>query len=128
MTWSSFLIRLGAITTILLITVTILARLYEAPDALLIYLLSILFFVVFSLGLFWYARMISQSGKDFTFFGVVSGSFLLKLVGAIALLWTYQEWKNPTDSKFGLHFILVYIIYTSFEVYFLTKLAKTPEA
>lgn len=127
MTWSSFLIKLGSITTVLLITVIILARIYGRSDILSIYQLSIVFFIIFCLGLFWYAKFISQSGKNFTFFGVVSGSFVIKLIGAIAFLFTFQNLSNPSNNNFSLHFIIVYIIYTAFEVYFLTKLAKPPE-
>jgi len=60
--------------------------------------------------------------------GVVSGSFIIKLVIAIGFLATYRELAQPTNGRFALHFIIVYIIYTVYEVYFLTKLAKTTEA
>ena len=127
MTWSSFLVKLASITILLMVTVVALARLYGRSDLLYIYQSSTFVFVLFCLVVFWYARLIARSRQDFTFFGVVSGSFMVKLVGAIAFLYAYQEWIRPKDEGFAIHFIIVYLVYTAYEVYFLTKLAKAPD-
>jgi len=128
MTWSSFLLKLGCITALLLSVVYFLSTTYSQFHILEIYFFSILIFVVFCVAIFGYARLISQRKENFTFFGVVSGSFIFKLIIALGFLFLYKEWGRPSDSKFAVHFIIVYIIYTAYEVYFLTKLAKTTEA
>jgi len=116
MTWSSFLNQLGIITLLLLALVVSLAHAYSRPDILQLYLLCVLIFVVFCIGIFWYARLISRNSNNFTFFGVVSGSFFIKLVIV-----------EPNGNGFAIHFIIVYIVYTIYEVFFLTKLAKPTE-
>jgi len=125
MTWSSFLIKLGAISLLLLAIAFLFSSTYSQLQIFDIYLFSTLIFVVFCVLIFWYAKMISRRNPSFTFFGVVSGSFMIKLLIGLVFLFLYKEWMQPADGKFALHFIIVYIIYTAYEVYFLTKLAKT---
>jgi len=127
MTWSSFLNQLGIITLLLLALVVSLAHAYSRPDILQLYLLCVSIFVVFCIGMFWYARLISRHSQNFTFFGVVSGSFFIKLVIALVFLFYYQRLVEPDGNGFAIHFIIVYIVYTIYEVFFLTKLAKPTE-
>ena len=127
MTWASFLTKLGIIGTALLAISFMFASLYKQTAIREIYVISTLIFTLFCIGIFWFARLIASRSKNYTFFGVVSGSFIIKLVIAIGFLATYREIVQPTNGRFALHFIIVYIIYTVYEVYFLTKLAKTTE-
>lgn len=128
MTWASFLTKLGIIGISLLSIVFVLASIYKQTEIREIYVLSTLIFTIFCIAIFWYARFIAQRIKNYTFFGVVSGSFIIKCIVAIGFLTAYREITQPSSGRFALHFIIVYIIFTVYEVYFLTKLAKTSEA
>jgi len=128
MTWASFLTKLGIISISLLAISFVFASIYKQIAIREIYVMSTVIFSVFCVGIFWFARLIASRSQNYTFFGVVSGSFIIKLVIAIGFLATYRELAQPTNGRFALHFIIVYIIYTVYEVYFLTKLAKTTEA
>jgi len=119
--------QLVLITALLVAVVSTITLSIDRADLLQIYQWSIGGFVIFCIGIFWYARLIANRSTNFTFLGVVSGSFFIKLIGALVFLYLYEEAFSPTNQTYVLHFILVYVIYTVFEVYFLTKLAKPSE-
>ena len=112
MTWASFLTKLGIIGVSLISVAFIFASIYNQTAIMEIYVIATLIFTVFCIGIFWYAQLIARSTRNYTFFGVVSGSFIIKLVIAIGFLAIYRDLTYPTDGRFALHFIIVYIIYT----------------
>lgn len=50
---------------------------------------------------------------------------LLKILLSFALIFVYYKINKPKAPEFLLSFFVVYIIYTTFGVYFLSKLGRT---
>jgi hypothetical protein len=49
------------------------------------------------------------------------------MVIALAVLFVYQQTAQPTNQWFVGIFLWCYVVFTSFEVWFMTKLARTPQ-
>ncbi len=121
----TFLLHLAAVTAG---TAALLAILYlVAPAAQLhgrFMILTILLFVVVCTGLYYAGRSAANSSSKLAFNNIVSISVFGKMVLAVAVLFVYQQTAKPTNEWFVGIFLTVYVIYTVFEVWFMTKLAR----
>jgi hypothetical protein len=89
-----------------------------------LYFMVVISFVVFCTLIFMYAQKTSVSKGLLAFNNVVIASFVLKLIMSVGLILTFEWWLEP-DRKYHIwHFLLIYLVYTIYETYFLTKLAK----
>ncbi|MCB0534918.1 MAG: hypothetical protein H6574_14130 [Lewinellaceae bacterium] len=126
MTDKAFFTRLAGITAgtavllILLLMVLPETRVHK-PFAVA----SVLLFVLVSIGLFYAGRSTATSTSKVAFTNLVSASVFGKMVLAVAVLFIYQQSAQPANQWFVGIFLLVYVVYTIFEVWFMTKLAKT---
>ena len=101
------------------------ALLNDLPNRLMLLMsLSVAQYVIFCIGIFCVAQRISNSTSNYSFVGLVSASFLIKLLMAIGFLAGWAHLYQPSNNHHILLYLLVYAIYTSYEVYFLTILAK----
>lgn len=103
----------------------IISKFSNQSQTLSIYGISIGCFFIFSILIFFYAYYTSATDQLYSFNNVVSASFLIKLIMSICTLMLFQKYREPIGNAYVLHFIIVYLIYTAYEVYFLTKLAKS---
>ncbi len=87
-------------------------------------ILTILLFVVVCTGLYYAGRSAANSSSKLAFNNIVSISVFGKMVLAVAVLFVYQQTAKPTNEWFVGIFLTVYVIYTVFEVWFMTKLAR----
>lgn len=121
----TFLLHLAAVTAG---SAALLAGLYAlAPAAQLhgrFMILTILLFVVVCTGLYYAGRSAANSSSKLAFNNIVSISVFGKMVLAVAVLFVYQQTAKPTNEWFVGIFLTVYVIYTVFEVWFMTKLAR----
>ena len=124
MTAKLFFIRLAAISagTALLLTI-LFALLPQMQEHRPFALLSILLFILVCIGLFFAGRSAAHSSSKVAFTNLVSASVFGKMVLAIAALFVYQQAAELSNQWFVGIFILVYVVYTVFEVWFMTKLA-----
>ena len=126
MTDKAFFTRLAGITAgtavllIFLLMVLPEARVHK-PFAVA----SVLLFVLVSIGLFYAGRSTATSTSKVAFTNLVSASVFGKMVLAVAVLFIYQQSAQPANQWFVGIFLLVYVVYTIFEVWFMTRLAKT---
>lgn len=69
-----------------------------------------------------YQAALSPNLNSFTsvVLGVISGKMFL----TIMILVVYSEIKAPSNALFAVPFIVIYLIFTVFEMYFLTKLGR----
>jgi hypothetical protein len=88
-------------------------------------LATVLLFVLISIGLFYAGRSTAGSSSKLAFTNLVSVSVFGKMVLAVAALFMYKQLAQPSNQWFVAIFLLVYVVYTVFEVWFMTKLAKT---
>lgn len=86
---------------------------------------SILLFIVVCVGLFFAGKSAVKAKNKHAFTNLVSLSVFGKMVLAIAFLFVYQTVAKPANEWFVGIFLLSYIIYTGYEVWFMTKLAKS---
>ncbi|NRB47567.1 MAG: hypothetical protein HRU41_07825 [Saprospiraceae bacterium] len=80
---------------------------------------TLLSIIVFHLGL----RMIKSRNKN-DFSRLVLGFTGFKMMLSVALVFIYQSVAEPTDRWFVIPFLLIYVLYTIFETYFLMRLGR----
>ena len=82
------------------------------------------FFVVLSTVMFFAGKRAAQSKNKNDFTGVALGFTIIKLFAAILIILFYSKGFQPQTNNFILPFIVIYVIYTAFETYFMMQLGK----
>ncbi len=82
-------------------------------------------FVLVCIGLFFAGKGAVRSGSKYAFTNLVSVSVFGKMVLALAWLFVYQKTFHPTNEWFVGVFLYLYVVYTAFEVWFMTRLARS---
>jgi hypothetical protein len=85
---------------------------------------TVLIFILVCTALFFAGKNAAQSKNKYLFTNLVSASVFGKMVLALALLFAYQRVALPQNQWFVGIFLWCYTIFTVFEVWFMTKLAK----
>ena len=85
---------------------------------------TVVLFIVICLGLYFAGASTARAKNKHAFTNLVSVSVFGKMVLAVGYLFLYQQVEKPQNEWFVGIFLLCYIIYTGFEVWFMTKLAK----
>lgn len=85
---------------------------------------SVLLFALVCAGLFYAGKSAARSKNKFAFTNLVSISVFGKMVLALAALFIYQQVAIPSNQWFVGIFLWCYVVFTGFEVWFMTKLAK----
>jgi hypothetical protein len=86
---------------------------------------TVVLFVLVCVGLFFSGVNAAKSKNKFAFTNLVTISVFGKMVLAVGYLFLYQQVTAPPNEWFVGIFLLCYVIYTAFEVWFMTKLART---
>ena len=86
---------------------------------------SLLLFAFVCTGLFFAGRNAARSKSKVAFVNLVSISVFGKMVMAVAFLLAYQRIAKPENELFVAIFLLCYVVYTGFEIWFMTRLART---
>ena len=86
---------------------------------------SVLLFSLVCVGLYYAGKSAAGSKNKFAFTNLVSISVFGKMVLAMAALFMYQQIAQPTNQWFVGIFLCCYVVFTAFEVWFMTKLAKS---
>jgi hypothetical protein len=87
---------------------------------------ALLLFVWISLALYVLGRYTAKSRNRQLFSGVISGSVVGKMVLSLIFLGVYRHHASLTGNTYVLLFLLVYGVFTGFEVYFMTRLGAEP--
>lgn len=88
--------------------------------------LSVLgFFVLLCIGLFHAGFNAASSSNKYAFNNLISLSVFGKMVLSLALLFIYQRVAHPSNEWFVFIFLFLYVVFTVFEVWFMSKLART---
>lgn len=123
---STFFKWLAAVT---FVTAGILAGLHfllpEAQRHWKFAIASIALFALICIGLFFAGLNAARSKSRAAFINLVSGSVFGKMVLAIAFLFVYQRIAKPDNEWFVGIFLTCYVVYTGFEIWFMTRLART---
>jgi len=86
---------------------------------------SIILFSLVCIGLFYAGMSAAQSKNKFAFINLITVSVFGKMVVALSALFFYRQVAEPSNQWFVGIFLLCYVVFTVFEVWFMTKLAKT---
>jgi hypothetical protein len=87
-------------------------------------IISIVLFTVVCIGLYYAGINTLRSKSKVAFNGVVSVSVFGKMVLTMLTLFLYQQSVHPPNQWFVGIFLLVYVVFTVYEVWFMSKLAK----
>ncbi len=86
---------------------------------------SVLLFALVCIGLFYAGASSARSKNKHAFTNLVSVSVFGKMVVVLTALFLYREVMAPANIWFVGIILYCYVIFTAFEVWFMTKLAKT---
>lgn len=121
----SFFIRL---LTIGLGTGAVLALLHvlvpEARPHGLFAIASLILFMLVCTGLYFAGLSAAKSSNKYAFTNLVSVSVFGKMVLVLAFLFIYQKMALPANQLFVGIFLFCYVVFTAFEVWFMTRLAR----
>lgn len=84
-----------------------------------------LLFMLVCAGLYYAGKSAAASKNKHAFTNLVSVSVFGKMVLAMAALFIYQQIAAPPNQWFVGIFLWCYVVFTVFEVWFMTKLAKS---
>ncbi len=86
---------------------------------------SLVLFALVCTGLFFAGASAAKSKSRVAFINLVSGSVFGKMVLALGFLYLYKQVAKPGNEWFVGIFLLCYVVYTGFEIWFMTRLART---
>ncbi len=84
-----------------------------------------LFFVLFCVVLFGAGTRAAASTNKYAFIQLVMAAVFGKMLVSLGVLALYRQLAQPTNALFVGIFLLLYVLYTIFEVWFMTRLART---
>lgn len=82
-------------------------------------------FALICIGLYYAGASTARSQNKHAFTNLVSVSVFGKMIVAMAALFIYQQVAAPTNQWFVGIFLWCYVVFTVYEVWFMTKLAKS---
>ncbi len=126
--FSQLLILSGAVVGILAMGGKMLPAIYaQIPFAIA----TTVLFMILCTALFFAGRKAAISTQKLAFNNLVLSSVFGKMVLAIAWLLGFRSVAQPHDDWYVLIFLFIYVVFTVFEVIFMSKLARlksTPTA
>lgn len=85
---------------------------------------GIAIFTVINILFFLLAAYFSEKSDDKNYLNLVFLNFIIKLVVVLMIPLVYYEQHKPTTSNFVVSYIIVYVAFTIFETWFLSKNVK----
>ncbi len=86
---------------------------------------AIIFFVLLSLLVFQMGKRAATSSNKFQYVNLIISNMMLKMLMSFVIVLIYAQLKNPPDKLFVIPFLVIYLIFTAFETYFMTIQSKT---
>ncbi len=88
-------------------------------------LYAITAFFMLSYLMFYLGTKAAKSQNKYTFNNIIVGNMILKMFMCVVIVLVYKNIYEIQSRAFLFPFLIIYLSYTIFETYFLTKLAKT---
>ncbi|MEL6924788.1 MAG: hypothetical protein AAFO94_12145 [Bacteroidota bacterium] len=82
------------------------------------------FFIVFSIVMYFFGWRTSLSSDRNAFTRTIIGFMGLKMFFSVLLVATYVKLVEPDSKYFLIPFFIVYLIFTVFETYFMSRLGR----
>ena len=90
--------------------------------------LSIAFFTILAIGVFHLSERAARMNSRNFFMQIVMINTMAKMFGSVALVIGYFSITKPSTTKFIVPFLIVYILYTIFDAYFMMKQSRNISA
>ena len=119
-----FVIRLSALTVILLIGIWYVHGIGEVGKYTDFSIYTVFAFVGFSILMYYLGLKAAKSENKYMFNNLIMGNMLMKMIFCIVLILAYKAVYEVESRAFVIPFLVIYLSFTIFETYFLTKLAK----
>ncbi len=120
----TFFLQLGIVTILAAAAVFLLHRLPALQAYGLLSWIALLFFVLFCTAMYYAGARSARSDNKNDFTNTFLGFTVGKMFLAVIIIYGYLQLAQPQDKRFILPFFGVYLIYTIFEVYFMSRLGK----
>ena len=124
MTATLFFKQLGALSGVVALGICIVHYLFQFQLGVSLSWASFSFFILFSILVFLLSKRSTLSLNPQLFTQVFLGFTIIKLVLSLILVLIFKEESSAHTKLYVLPFMGIYFIYTTYEVYFLTKIAK----
>lgn len=87
-------------------------------------IIAIAMFSAISVMIFYLANRAIKSDNKYSFLNIVVMNLFIKIMLSFIVVVTYVKMTNPEDKWYLIPFTMIYLIFTIFETYFLSKAAK----
>lgn len=85
---------------------------------------TIIAFSAMSILTFYLGNKAARSSNKYIFNNLIIGNMILKMIVSVLVIFAYKSAYQIESRGFLIPFLIIYLCYTIFETYFLTKLAK----
>jgi len=124
MKFSSFFIQLILTSLICVAGYFGLQSLMSSIDYLDLTLIGILMFALISIGIFLMSkRAVKTADKNFFIYVIVINIFI-KVIASFIIMALFVKMTNPPDKLYLIPFLMIYLVFTIFETYFLNIQAR----
>ncbi len=120
-----FFILLSVVSIAVAILLLLMSRYAVFADYIDLSWGSLVFFVVFTILMFFLSEKAALSDNKNTFSNVVIGFIAGKLFVTVMIVFLYNQIVKPEGMWFIVPFFIVYTSFSVFETYFMMKLGKT---
>ena len=119
----SFFIQLGFVSLGVIILIFALNLVPAFYTFQLLTWISFAFFLSLSVLMYFIGHSSANSSNKNSFLQIVMATTFLKMFLCIGLVIVYHTLAKPESNMFVVPFLLIYIIFTIFETYFMMKLS-----
>ena len=87
-------------------------------------MMMIVLFTGLSVAVYYAGNHLARSKNKYLYNNLIVINLISKILLSFVAIIIYVKLKNPTNDWYLLAFIMIYLLFTSFEVYFMTVQAK----
>jgi len=87
-------------------------------------IITIVLFTALSLAVYYIGNHLSNSSNKYLYNNLIILNVMMKIVLSVTAIILYVKFMQPDNNWYLIIFVLIYILFTIFEVYFMTKQAK----
>lgn len=123
MSHSKFLIQLLLTIGICVLFISGFLYFLEIRQHIYFSIFSIAFFAILCYLVFLFGKMTGRKQPGLFMYTIIINVFV-KLLASFLVVYFYVQYAKPNDQLFIIPFLTVYLVFTIFETYFLSILAK----
>lgn len=121
----AFLIGLALVIIFLIVNLYFLHKNLLNNNYIDLSVISILVYILMSVLLYIIVRQLLVKSLHSKFLGLTFANVLIKFLVTFLLLFTYYNNFSPSDNNFVLPYLLIYIVFTVFEAWFMLRMSDS---